>query len=300
MLEKCKNLRHWLYYFQLGMLTMLFCMGTFAQSLVEVDYSRNPANQRDPANYIIDDDVIVVPVEYDERLRNTLFDFKYDRLQRLKDKVDYWVEREQFFYNWGFEDDEIRFGPTQAQKDDVYKIELIRYFTRVAGDPIQDDLRSWWDSYREENNEQKQSEVIENRNNDVVADIVDKELERRGLVKRGKVSEFEYALKFRPLPLRKMLDFLIESSIADVRIRYSNGGDTEVLVDKRYRKLGLYWLADYNTITTAYEFVVDKNIYGPLSLRLSQIYSPDQSEEEIKQEIDPIERRVSARYSISF
>ena len=260
---------------------------------------RDPANYRGVANYIVDDDVIVVPVEYDERLKNTLFNFKYPRLNTMKAKVDYWVQRDIYLENWGLHDDGIFTGPSQAEKDHLYQKELLRYFTRAAGDPLKEDLRSWWDSKREANIE-KQSKAIQERNDDVVGDIIDGALEKRGLSKKGKVSNFNYKVKFRPRPLRKFLDIFVESDYAELRIRYNNGGEMEYLLDQRYSKLGLYWLVEYEAFSKDYEIVIDKKLIGNFGLRLSQNYTELQTEANIAEGVDRIERRAHLRYSQSF
>jgi hypothetical protein len=221
---------------------------------------------RAPANYIPDDDVIVVPLVYETHFMARLMDEKNERLYEIQFQLEQWRRQDEFLETWGLE----RTGMFPQQMPDermrFFQRHFMRYVSKSKGDPLKEDIKEWWQEWRAEDEVQeirRRSDTLERRNQANNRDQTG--IEPTKTVSQGPAYKF----KFKPRVFRGFMMADFESRWINAEAVLGVNKRMELKVDKLYESIGFYTMANYNFQTKFFIATANQRLTNHLSLGLT-------------------------------
>lgn len=243
---------------------------------------------RTPANFIPDDDIIVVPIQYESRFIDRVMDpSKSQKLAETKTQLDFWYEQEQYVEKWGLEGTGMITVADGDQKLRYFQRQFFRYLGKSAGDPMKEDLKEWWQEWRAED------EVQAIREREAETDSkeqtkVAKKINKDKVINSGP----KYKLRFKPRVFKGFVSIQFTSKWFNADAVAGINGRNEVTFNRFFKDVGVYSMASYNFQNQIFLAYVDKRITDKFTVAYTYHDNPDLGPE--------VDHRLSFRFAMPF
>lgn len=223
---------------------------------------------RKPANFVPDDDLIVVPMVIE---RNFIQDFHHkhdDEFKSARKKLHHWITQEQYAKDYGLENSGIVTLPTVEEKENFLQRHYLRFLSkdveRSTNKGLQNTLESW--SADDEIDsitafEQHEKVIVKARK------AQGRETLRSSKsVKVGK-SNMKFGMQVRPEI--GMAKFTVKSKYFYARAWVGVNGNQELNVQKTFKSTGTTSFVNYYIDESRLLAAVDQKIVNHLSMRFT-------------------------------
>lgn len=245
-----------------------FCLNLSIFSLLCFFALSVQAQSRKPANFMPDDDLIMVPIQYESPFLARVIDVNNPQMQELKLQLDHWTNQQIYVEDWGLESSNTTTIPTSEEKFRYFQRTFFRYAGRQARDPVRQEVRSWWYEWTAE----QEVQAIINSDQEINAENatdLGKKISKQKVIKENDKFQF----RFKPQPLKGFASLSMTSGYVNANAIMGINGRVEVKVDRHFHNLGIYAMANINVSDDVRIAYIQKQLTEKLSLGLSHTKS---------------------------
>jgi hypothetical protein len=242
---------------------------------------------RAPANFVPNDDVIIVPLEYETHFLVRNIDPNHPKLKKIKNQLDYWVTQEKYVTEWAIEDTGLYRPASQEEKLNFFKKNFLRYVSRKARDPLKRDLKEWWNSDNAEAEVSRVNQVTEEINTKEKGAFAKKINKQKVLAKTQK-----FKLRFKPRVLKGYVSLSLRSVYFNADSVVGINGKIDFKISRGFSSIGLNTMAYYNYSDNRLITSFSKSLTKTISTSITSTLAPE--------ELVTEDHRFSLNYSKSF
>ena len=226
---------------------------------------------RTPANFVPDDDMIIVPIVIEKSIVDEFKEKHEDSFRGSREKIRYWVSQEEYAEAYGLQGRGIVNTPTEAQKEKFVNKHFLRFISKdvekTTNSVGQDILEDWT-----ADDELDAIEAIEEHERVLVkAQGTQKplgSLETTSTVNVGnKKSKIKFG--FQPRVEVGMVKFTMKSKLFNARAWVGINGNQELNLERRFSSTNTKALINYKIDETALLMAVDQTISKHIRLRFT-------------------------------
>jgi hypothetical protein len=227
-------------------------------------YAEAPGINRAPANFVPDDDMIVVPLIIERNFYDDFNEKHEAKFKQSRQKLENWIVQEQYAVDHGLEDAGFIELPTASDKEKFLKRNYLRFIQtdvqKANNETLQGLVNSWTaeDEINSIQNTEQQGEFIVRAKKSRGQKVV----QAKKTIKVGK-SKFKFNIQ--PRLEQGMIIVRLKSKFIDVRAWLGVNGKQEVLLKKKFKSTGTKLWANY--------FIDEKRTLAAASQRLGKNWS---------------------------
>lgn len=219
---------------------------------------------RAPANFVPDDDMIVVPMIIERNFYEDFNEKHKDRFKQSRQKLEGWILQEQYAIDHGLEDTGIVPLPTAADKERFLNRNYLRFIQkdveRSNNETLQGLVNSWTtdDEINAIENTEQQGEFI----------IKAKKSRGQKVVKAKKtvkVGKRKFKFDIQPRLEQGMVIIRLKSDIVNARAWIGVNGKQEVRIRRKFKSTGTRLWANF--------FVDERRTLAAASQKFGQYWS---------------------------
>jgi hypothetical protein len=261
----------------------------------------NSTLKRAPANYVPNDDVIVVPVDAEMSFyeKHVLNDQAFSDKSRVQQQVKIWQENELMAQQYGLDTQSIGslyYVPDNDEKFKMVQRSYFRYLQKRGEDPFkqegQDIIRAWTADDEVNSIDEMEAAFRATARRDGVGRPLPKAFQERQVAKTKK-----FRFNFQPRVEQGLFIFRMTGPIFDARAWVAVNGETEINAERKFDLTGTRIMVNYFAHEGRYLSVLDQNlpVVDGLRARFTSTWDPDQLAPEYANE-----RRWQLLYSTTF
>ncbi len=221
---------------------------------------------RAPANVVPDDDMIVVPLNIEGNIYEDFNEKHKDKFKASRQKLELWMQNEQYAKDYGLEGTGAVRLPTQDEKEDFLKRNYLRFLSKDVQRSTNGALKNTWSSLTT-NDEIDSISEYEDREEYFVRAKNSNTKKEPQLETRIKVGKRKFKLRFQPRFEQGAMKITLKSEFVNLKALLGVNGNQEVKFEKKWNstntKALLYYYIDESRVLAS----VDQKIEGGLSLR---------------------------------
>lgn len=258
-MTKCQKLKHFRASVYL-VFTVLWSLGSIAQ----VSFY----GSRKPANYVPDDDMIIVPMVVEKNFIEEFNDKHEVRFKNARRRLDFWMSQEQYAQDYGLEGTGVVQLPTTAQKEQFFQRNYLRFIQRDVNRMNQETLdgivQDWTTDDEIDSinaNEQREDFIVKAKRNKG-----QKVYKAKSSVK---VAGKKFRFDFQPRIEMGMAKVRVDTPFFNIRAWIGVNGNQEVKISKRFKATKTNVFANYYIEQDRVLGVIDQPLMSNWSLRLT-------------------------------
>lgn len=224
---------------------------------------------RKPANFVPNDDVILVPLEYETHFLVRNIDPTKPNLALIKNQIEVWVTQEQFVREWGIESTGMYRPPTQDEKFRFFQRNFMRYVSRETREPLKQTVNEWWNQDDAETEVQRVKQVTEDTNSKK-----DKVIATKVIAKKSETKKEEFKIKFKPRPLKGFFSLALRSSYFNADGVLGINGRFDIRLSRNFASIGLDTMAYYDLQAKRTITSVSKRLSPTWDISLTSTFTP--------------------------
>jgi hypothetical protein len=224
---------------------------------------------RKPANFVPDDDMIVVPLNIERSVYEDFNEKHKHKFAASKKRMDFWLSQEQYAIDYGLEDASFIYRPSQEEKINFFKRNYLRFISKDIQRSNQQTLRQTWQSWTAddeidaiEQQEKSEKYIVKAQGNS--SPKVNKSVEAR-----IKVGKKKFKFRIQPRVEQGMVKITLDTDYIDVKAWLGANGNQEIKISQRFSKTGTNALLYYYIDQTRVLASVDQRLYRGLNLRVT-------------------------------
>ena len=271
--------------------------------LAAIPLAQDPIKEivgREPANYVPNDDVIVVPVDAEMSFyeKHVLNDKVFSGKSQVQQQIKIWQENELMAQQYGLDTQSVGslyYVPTNDEKFKVVQRSYFRYLQKKGEDPFKQEgqsiVRDWTANDEVNSIDEMESAFRATARRDGVGRPLPKAFRERQVAKTKK-----FRFNFQPRVEQGLIILRMEGPIVDVRAWVAANGETELNAERKFEATGTRFFVNYFAHEGRYLSVMDQNLMYPgLRARFTSTWDPDEQAPERANE-----RRYQLLYSTAF
>lgn len=245
------------------------------------------AQNRIPASYIPDDDVIVVPVENELSFyQQYVASDKSIEVVNSRNQIKVWNDNQRFADQYGMDSTlagSSFFVPTAEEKWQYFKDKYMRYLRQKGERPLKDAPKNWYQEYRASNEVDTIDEMETRFKNST-------KTTRSGNMLPDSLQEKEVSLWkktkfiFQPRVDQGLVIVGIRSPIIEARAWVGINGETEVNLKKSIDSIGLRYMFNYYAHSGRYFTSIDQRLMENVYARVTSNRDPQKVKSEFVQD----------------
>lgn len=267
---------------QLTVCSMLLCAG-FAKGQTA------SLQNRMPASYVPDDDVIVAPVDNELSFyQQYVASDKSEDVVKSRNQLKVWNDNQAFADQYGLDSTlagSTFFVPTADEKYEYFKDKYMRYLRRKGEQPLKDTPKNWYNSYRASNEVDTIDEMEARFKSTTKKSHTGKDLPEAFQEKEVSVWK-QTKFIFQPRLDQGLVIVGFKSPIAYTRAWVGANGEAEINVQKSVDSIGFRMMFNYYAHSGKYFTSADQRLMDNLYARVTSQKNPDANtkNDEIKQD----------------
>lgn len=253
---------------------------------------------RKPANFVPDDDAIIVPMVIEKNFIDEFHEKHEDTFKSARKKLKYWLTQEQYAKDYGLENTGMVNLPTAEEKEKFLQRNYLRFISKDVEKSTNKGLQNSWEQWTAD---------------DEIDAITAVELHEKVLIKAQK-NQGKSALKatktvkvgtdnlkfgFQPRVEIGMMKFTLTSKHFKARAWVGVNGNQELNVEKRFKTTGTKAFVNYYIEETRLLAALDQRLARHWSLRATHAKDFDNFEN-INQSITYEDNIVQLRFNMGF
>lgn len=261
MLGKCLKFRHYMKVLQLVLLTSL-CKAIPCQA---------QGISRAPANYVPDDDMIIVPIVIE---RNSIHEFNErheEKFQNAKKQLRQWINDQEYAEAYGLEGTGAVRLPTQQEKQRFFERNYLRFLTKDVENANNEFVQETIDEITADE-ELATIETFEARDEYIVKakkEATGSENAVKELKSEVKVGKEKFKFNFQPRVEMGMIKVTFKSSYFNARAWVGINGNQEFKLFRRFKSTGTKAQVNYFYEQQRVLASIDQPLAPNWSLRLT-------------------------------
>ncbi len=260
---------------------------------------------RTPANYVPNDDVIVVPVNAEMSFyeRHFLYDAKFSERSQIQQRIKLWQENELMAQRHGVDTQSSSspyYIPDSEDKMKWMQRSYFRYLQKKGEDPFKREGQEMIREWTADDEVDSIDEMEANFRSGAKKDSTTRSLLDRPLIKAfrerqvAKTKKFNF--NFQPRVEQGLIILGMTGPIFDARAWVAANGEPEVKAERKIASTGTRFMVNYFAHSGRYLSSVDQSLMYPgLKARFTSTWDPDQLAPERANE-----RRYQLMYSTGF
>lgn len=232
---------------------------------------------RKPANFVPDDDLIVVPLVVESNIYEEFNEKHKDKFKASRKKLENWIIQEQYAKDYGLEDAGFIELPTAEEKERFLHRNYLRFIQkdveRSNNETLQGYARQWT----------ADDEIDSIKNNEQHSEFIVKAKRSKGrkvvkVTETVKVAGRKFKLDIQPRLEMGMVKIRLDSEFVDVRAWLGVNGNQEINIDRTFKST--------NTTAMMNFYVEENRVLAALSQRISDHWSARLTHEKIGSDFD--------------
>lgn len=224
---------------------------------------------RKPANFIPNDDVILVPLEYETHFMVRHIDPTKPNLALIKNQIETWVTQEQYVREWGIESTGLYRPPTQEEKLNFFQRNFLRYVSKETREPLKQTVNEWWNQDDAETEVQRVKQVTEDTNSKK-----DKVIATKIINKKSEAKAEEFKIKFKPRPLKGFFSLALRSSYFNADGVLGVNGRFDIRLWRTFSSIGVDTMAYYDLQAQRTITSITKRLTPTVDISLTSTFTP--------------------------
>ncbi len=221
---------------------------------------------RKPANFVPDDDAIVVPMIIEKNIINEFHEKHEGDFRSARKKLEYWISQEQYAKDYGLEDTGIVKLPTEADKERFLHRNYLRFISKDVERSTNSSLQNTWEEWTTDD-EIDAIDAVELHNKVIVKAEKNEGKKSIGSSSSVKVGKDRFRFGFQLRPEIGMAKVDIKSSYFNARAWVGINGNQELKIERKFRSTGTKVFVNYYIDQTRALGVLDQKLIGRWSFR---------------------------------
>jgi hypothetical protein len=231
-------------------------------------FSNDSLVARKPANFVPDDDLIVVPMIIERNFYEEFNEKHRAKFRASRQRLEYWIVQEQYAQDYGLEDAGFIELPTVEEKERFFHRNYLRFIQkdveRNNNETLQGITRQWTAN----------DEIDSIKNNEQRSDFIVKAKRSKGrkilkATETVKVAGQKFKFDIQPRLEMGMVKIRLKSKFIDVRAWVGINGNQEINMNKSFKATGTSALVNYYIEQNRVLAAVDQKITTHWSARLT-------------------------------
>jgi hypothetical protein len=286
---KCLKFKH-IYKSVYLFITCLWCL----QALAQV----SPIIKRKPANFVPDDDMILVPMVVERSFIEEFNEKHKDEFREAKRKIEYWMTQEQYARDYGLENTGAFEQPTPEDKQQFFNRHYLRFLQKEVETSNQQTMTNWMNEWNT-NDEIDAIRANEQRDDFIVKAKRDKGQKVYETKKEVKVGEKSFRFDIQPRIEMGMIRVTINTPLFDIRAWVGVNGNQEVKIERHIAATKTHAFVNYYIEQQRTLGVIDQPLLANWSLRLTHEKYTD-GEDALLRGFFPENNTVQLRFGMGF
>ncbi len=225
---------------------------------------------RTPANFVPDDDLIIVPIVIEENVIDKFNEKHAVKFRGARDTLRFWIAQEAYSEAYGLEGRGIVAAPTEREKKRFLQRNYLRFLSkdieRSTNNGVKNALNRWT-----ANDEIDALEAIEEQEKILIraegSGSTLNNLKSTKTVKIGKKSRIK--IGFQPRVEIGMLKFTLKSDFIKLRAWVGINGNQEFNIERKIKSTGTRAFLNYKIDETRLLMAIDQRIGSYTRLRIT-------------------------------
>lgn len=225
---------------------------------------------RKPANFVPDDDMIVVPIVIERSFIDDFNEKHADEFRGSRERLRYWNAQEEYAEAYGLEGRGIVDTPTEEEKQRFLDRNILRFISKDIEKTTNGEARDIWENWTADD-EIDAIEAIENHERVIVraseGEKPLKGLEANKTVNVGKSSKIKFG--FQPRVEIGMANFTMKSEYFNARAWVGINGNQEINFERDFTSTNTKAFINYKIDESRLLIAVDHRFSDHLRLRFT-------------------------------
>lgn len=250
--------------------SMQVCMSVYilVTSVALADTTCNVG--RAPANFVPDDDLIVVPIVIEKSFIDRFNEKHENEFRGSKERLKYWISQEEYAEAYGLEGRGIVNTPSESDKERFLDRNILRFISKDIERSTNGEVKDIWEEWTADD-EIDAIEAIENHEKVLVKAEGSKQplqgLETTKTVNVGKRSKIKFG--FQPRVEIGMVRFTMKSDLFNMRAWVGINGNQELNIERKFKSTGTKAFVNYKIDETRLLMAVDQRFARHWGLRFT-------------------------------
>lgn len=223
---------------------------------------------RKPANFVPDDDMIVVPIVIEKNIMDRFNEKHQEEFYGARKQLEFWINQEQYAQDYGLEDAEFLRLPTIEEKERFFQRNYMRFLSKDVERSTNRGLQNAWERWTADDEIDAIQAVEEHEKVLVYAK------KKRGqsdgkITKSVKVGKDKLRFGFQARPEIGMFKFTMKSNHFYARAWVGINGNQELNVERRIKLTNTKLMGNYYIDEEKLLVVVDQPIVRHWSFRFT-------------------------------
>ncbi|MCO4752965.1 MAG: hypothetical protein KC478_00715 [Bacteriovoracaceae bacterium] len=227
---------------------------------------------RAPANFVPDDDKIVVPMVIERNLMEDFHEKHSHKFKNAKQKIQKWVAQEEYAEAYGFENNGVVDLPTAEEKQKFFEKNYLRFVTKdvekSANRNAKQTVEQWYSEWNADD-ELASIEAQEAHESFIIKAKKKRGQKVRAIEKEVKVGKSKIHLDIQPRVEVGMVKIRFRSPFLKARAWVGINGNQELQLERRFKSTQTNAEVNYFIEQKRVLASVDQRITNNLSLRLT-------------------------------
>ena len=221
---------------------------------------------RAPANFVPDDDEIVVPIIVEKNFMEEFHEKHEKDFRAARKRLTFWMQQEQYAQDYGLENTGVVDLPTDEEKMTFLNRNYLRFLSKdvekSTNSTLQDTVNSW-----NTNDEIDAIKSVELHNRVIIESEKTKKQRKSLKEKTVKVGKDELKFGFQPRVEIGMMKFTMKSKFFYARAWVGVNGNQELNIERRFKSTGTKAFVNYFIDDSRVLAVIDQQILPNVILR---------------------------------
>lgn len=243
---------------------------------------------RKPANFVPDDDLIVVPMVVEKSVIDRFNERHQDRFYGARKQLEFWMSQEQYAFDYGLEDSGFVVLPTEQEKQRFFQRNYLRFLSKDVERSTNKGLQNSWERWTADD-EIDAIEAIEQHEKVLVYAKKKNGKVPKKVEKTVKVGKDKLRFGFQPRLEIGMFKFTMRSNYFYARAWVGVNGNQELNVERRIALTNTKLMGNYYIDEERLLVALDQPIYGNWSFRFThtKLYNVDDALARAEENLDP-------------
>jgi hypothetical protein len=242
--------------------------------------SKSPCKKagRKPANFVPDDDLIVVPMIIEKSFVERFNDRHEGRFKSAKKTLEFWISQEAYAEAYGLESSGFVHLPTAEQKENFMQKHYLRFISKDLEKTTNSGIKNSWEEWTADD-EIDAIQAIENHEKVLVRARKQRGKSELKATKTVKVGKSNVKFGFQPRVELGMLKFTMRTDNYKLRAWVGINGNQEVKLSREFKSTKTSAFINYYIDATRVLMAIDQRISRNWRLRYTHVKDFDKFNE---------------------
>jgi hypothetical protein len=244
------------------------CLSAYIFFIACMNQVQAQTPSRAPASYILDDDMIVVPINIEKTFLDEIHEEYKGAFDAHRKTVENWMRNEELAEAYGLENRGIFQTSTLQQRQNFLQRNYLRFFSKKVERDTNQGLQNWWQEWTADDeidsisNLEKQDKIIVRAKKKTGQKTFDKKTST-------KVGRQEFKFGFQPRLEIGMLKVTMDSPYFKMRAWLGANGNQEVKLERSFRATKTKAMVNYYMDQERVLAAIDQRLTSRWSLRFT-------------------------------